>query len=54
MEANQCKIVALIQDDEISQALQVIESKQISGVDFSYQKVWLLGYLEMVVLCMSL
>ncbi|KAG0556540.1 hypothetical protein KC19_11G061100 [Ceratodon purpureus] len=41
-EAKQCKVVALIQENEISQALQVIEASKSSGLDMTYQKAYCL------------
>lgn len=42
VEAKHCKVVALIQENEISQALQVIESTRIAGLDLTFQKAYCL------------
>ncbi len=38
-EAKECKVTALIQAGDISQALQTIESSQTPSLDFRFHKV---------------
>jgi signal recognition particle subunit SRP72 len=42
VEAKQCKVVALIQENQISDALQVIEASKTPGLDLTYQKAYCL------------
>jgi hypothetical protein len=43
VEAKQCKVVALILENQISNALQVIEAFKTPGLDLTYQKAYCLN-----------